>query len=137
MSEFQQTYGELQARLVQAATRAPWLGGRKVGYAVESNAPQALMSVPVRRWTSVWSTGGLLKVRPLGPPMPLGSVPLTRLRPSIRAALVAQQQEARYPTWIAAQQARSFANAVCWRDELPAVGIAELTDYLPFLELTA
>jgi hypothetical protein len=136
ITEFQQTYGELKARLVQTAGRATWLGGRKLGYALESNAPGALMSVPSGRWSSVWSTAGSVRVRPLGPPVPVASVPLDRLRASIRAALMAQQREANYPTWIAARQSRSFDQAVCWRDELPAVGIADLTDYLPFLTLS-
>jgi hypothetical protein len=135
VAEFQQTYTELQARLVQTRARASWLGGRKVGYAVQSNAPGEVMNAPSRRWTSVWSTSGPVRVRPLGPPLPLGSVPLGQARASIRAALMSQEREARYPTWIGAQQSRSFDRAVCWRDQLPAVGIADLTDYLPFLTL--
>jgi hypothetical protein len=135
VAEFQQTYAELQARLVQTRARASWLGGRKVGYAVQSNAPGEVMNAPSRRWTSVWSTSGPVRVRPLGPPLPLGSVPLGQARASIRAALMSQEREARYPTWIGAQQSRSFDRAICWRDELPAVGIADLTDYLPFVTL--
>jgi hypothetical protein len=135
VAEFQQTYGELQTRLVQTAARATWLGGRKRGYAVEANAPGAVMSAPSQRWTSVWSPSGVVRVRPLGPPQPLGAVPVARVRSSIRAALAAQERFARYPTWIAARQSRSFDQAVCWRDELPAVGVADLTDYLPFLQL--
>ena len=137
IAEYQQTYGDLQARLVQAAKRAPWLGGRKRGYAVQSNAPGPLMGLPSGRWTSVWSATGTVRVRPLGPPLPLGSIAPARVRPSIRAALIAQAQDAKYPAWIAAQQSRSFDGAVCWRDQLPAPGIADLTDYLPFLELTS
>jgi hypothetical protein len=135
VAEFQQTYAQLQARLVQTRARAPWLGGRKVGYAVQSNAPGEVMNAPSRRWTSVWSTSGPVRVRPLGPPLPLGSVPAGRARASIRAALMSQEREARYPPWIGVQQSRSFNSAVCWRDQLPAVGIADLTDYLPFLTL--
>jgi hypothetical protein len=135
--EYQQTYGEQQARLVQTARRTPWLGGRKVGYAVESNAPAAVMRLRSGRWSEVWSANGPVRVRPLSSPVPLGSVPLARVRPSVRAALIAQARDARYPTWIAAQQARSFSRAVCWRDELPAVGIVDLTEYAPFLSLTS
>ena len=137
IAEYQQTYGDLQARLVQAAKRAPWLGGRKVGYAVESNAPGPVMGLPALRWTAVWSPTGTVRVRPLGPPLPLGSVSLARARPSIRAALVAQAREANYPTWIAARQTRSFSEVVCWRDQLPQPGVADLTEYLPFLALTS
>jgi hypothetical protein len=95
------------------------------------------MGLPTRRWTSVWSAAGAVRVRPLGPPKPLASVPLTRVRPSIRAALVAQAQDARYPVWIATKQNRALWWATCWRDELPTPGRVDLTEYLPFLELTA
>jgi hypothetical protein len=137
VAEYQENYGDTRARLVQARQTAPWLGGRKVGYALESNAPGTLMGLPTRRWTSVWSAGGPVRVRPLGPPRPLASLPLPTVRPSIRAALVAQAQDARYPSWIAARQSRSFWSATCWRDEFPAPGGVDLTEYLPFLELTA
>jgi hypothetical protein len=136
VSEYQATYGELQARLVQSEARASWLGGRKLGYALASNAPVRVMGLPLQRWSAVWSPLGTVRVRPLGPPVPLGSVPLDRLRVSIRAALVAQAKEARYPTWIAAQQSRSLGDAVCWRDQLPSLGTVDLTEYLPFLALT-
>ena len=57
--------------------------------------------------------------------------------PSIRAALVTQAREAKYPLWISTQQTRSFRNVVCWRDQLPVPGIVDLTEYLPFLALTS
>jgi hypothetical protein len=137
VAEYQQTYSDLQARLVQAAKRAPWLGGQKIGYAVESNAPGPVMALPANRWTTVWSQTGTVRVRPLGPPVQLGTVSLPRARPSIRAAIMSQEREARYPTWISARQSASFSNVVCWRDELPAPGVADLTDYLPFLAITS
>jgi hypothetical protein len=136
VAEYQSNYGDVQARLVQLDARAPWLGGRKIGYAVASNAPVRLMALPSRRWSALWSPLGTTRVRPLGPPVRLASVPLGRLRASIRAALIAQAKDARYETWIAAQQGRSLRNAVCWRDELPTLGTADLTEYLPFLVLT-
>jgi hypothetical protein len=94
------------------------------------------MALPSLRWTSLWSPDGIVRVRPLGPPLPLGSVPAPRARPSIRAALVAQARDAQYPIWITTQQSRSFDEAVCWRDELPALGAVDLTEYLPFLALS-
>jgi hypothetical protein len=136
VSEFQSTYGDLQARLVQADSRAPWLGGLKTGYALASNAPGPVMVVPTQRWSDVWSPLGTVRVRPLAAPVPLGSVPLGRSRASIRAALAAQARDARYPSWIAAQETRELAEAVCWRDQLPAPGEIDLTEYLPFLSLT-
>ena len=136
IAEYQQTSGAQLVRLVQTERRTAWLGGRTVGYALETNAPAAVMRLPSGRWSQVWSAMGTTRVRALGAPVRLDSVPLGRVRASIRAALVAQAREAGYPTWIAAEQGRSFRNAVCWRDELPAIGVADLTDYLPFLSLT-
>jgi hypothetical protein len=135
VAEYQQNYGDQKVRLVETGRPSPWLGGRKVGYAVESTAPAAVMSLPSGQWSQVWSAIGPVRVRALAAPVKLASVPLGRVRPSIRAALIAQDRDDRYPSWIAAQQARSFNSAICWRDELPAVGIADLTDYLPFLSL--
>lgn len=135
VAEYQSTYGDLQVRRVQASARAQWLGGKKIGYALESNSPAPVMRLPSGRWSTVFSALGAIKIRPLGPPLPLSSVSLSQVRPSVRAALVAQLRDARYPTWIAAQQKRSFSNAVCWRDQLPETGIVDLTEYLPFLAL--
>lgn len=136
VAEFKQTYGDLQVRLIQAKGKTSWLGGKKVGYALESNSPNPVMTLPSGRWSSVFSAAGVVKVRPLGPPHPLTSLSLTRARPSIRAALVAQLRDARYPTWIGARINGSLDNAVCWRDQLPQAGIADLSDYLPFLALS-
>lgn len=135
IADYLDSYGDLQARLVQTSAGASWLGGRRVGYALESTAPGALMSLPTRRWTSVWSPLGAVRVRPLRPPEPLGGVPLASVRPSIRAALIAQARQARFPTWLTAEQRRAFPEGTCWRDRFPELGEADLTGYLPFLAL--
>jgi hypothetical protein len=135
IADYRESYGDLQARLVQARTVAPWLGGRRVGYALESTAPGGLMGLPTRRWASVWSPSGSVRVRPLRPPEPLGSVPLPSVRPAIRAALIAQARDARVPEWLIREQRRELAEGTCWRDEFPEVGEVDLTDYMPFLRL--
>jgi hypothetical protein len=137
IADFHDTYGDLQARLVQAKSVASWLGGRRSGYAVESAAPPRLMSLLSGRWSSVWSPLGTVQVRPLGPPLPLGALPLGNVREAIRAALVAQAREDRYPTWLADAQQATFPEAICWRDQMPEKGEVDLTNYLPFLALTS
>ena len=136
IADYQESYAETQARLVQTRTGTPWLGGRRVGYALESTAPGPLMSLPTRRWSSVWSPAGAIRVRPLAPPEPLAGVPLASARPSIRAALIAQAREARFPGWLIAEERRSFLAGTCWRDQFPEVGDVDLTDFLPFLSLS-
>jgi hypothetical protein len=137
IADFAETYGDLQVRLVQAKAGAPWLGGRRSGYAVESAAPPRLMTLSSGRWTAVWSPLGTVQVRALGPPIPLGTLPLGNVREAIRAALVAQAREDRYPTWLAAAQQAAFPEAICWRDQMPEKGEVDLTNYLPFLALSS
>jgi hypothetical protein len=137
IADFHDTYGDLRARLVQAKDGAPWLGGRRSGYAVESAAPPRLMTVLPGRWSSVWSPLGTVQVRPLGPPLPLGTLPVGNVREAIRAALIAQAREDRYPTWLSSAQQAAFPEAICWRDQMPEKGEVDLTNYLPFLALTS
>jgi hypothetical protein len=137
IADFHETYGELQVRLVEAKSQIQWLGGRRAGYAIESAAPPQLMSLSSGRWSPLWSPLGTLRVRPLGPPLPLGSLPLGNVRHGIRAALLAQAREARFPTWLTAAQRAAFPEAICWRDQLPELGEVDLTNYLPFLALTS
>jgi len=137
IADFHDTYGDLQARLVQAKADAPWLGGRRSGYAVESAAPPRLMTLLSGRWSSVWSPLGTVQVRPLGPPLPLGTLPVGNVREAIRAALIAQAREDRYPTWLSSAQQAAFPEAICWRDQMPEKGEVDLTNYLPFLALTS
>jgi hypothetical protein len=137
IADFHDTYGELQARRVQAKSGLPWLGGGRAGYALASTAPPQLMSLSSGRWTALWSPLGTVKVRALGPPLPLGSVPLGNVRRSIRAALIAQAREAYFPTWLTSAQQAAFRDAICWRDQFPELGEVDLTNYLPFLSLTS
>jgi hypothetical protein len=135
VADYQESYGDLQARLVQTSAGAAWLGGRRVGYAIESTAPGALMGLPTRRWSSVWSPLGAVRVRPLAPPEPLGGVPFTSARPAISAALMAQQRQSRFPDWLNAEERAAFPEGTCWRDQFPQLGEVDLTGYLSFLEL--
>jgi hypothetical protein len=137
IADFHETYGDLQARLVQAKSQEQWLGGRRSGYALASVAPPQLMNLSSGRWWALWSPLGTVQVRPLGPPLPLGSVPLGNAASGIRAALVAQAREERFPSWLTAAQRAALPEAICWRDQMPVLGEVDLTNYLPFLALTS
>ena len=136
ISDFREYFGDLQARLVQAKTPAPWLGGRRSGYALASTAPPQLMSLGSGRWSRLWSPLGTIQVRPLGPPKTLSSLPLGSVRPSIRTALIDQAREEHFPVWLTAAQKAAFPEATCWRDQFPELGEVDLTNYLSFLALT-
>jgi hypothetical protein len=95
------------------------------------------MGLSTGRWAAVWSPLGTVRVRPVGPPEPLGSLPITNVRTSIRTALVAHAREDRFPNWLTTEQLRQFSEAICWRDQFPELGEVDLTNYLPFLALTS
>jgi hypothetical protein len=136
IADFRANFGDVQARLVETKSQAAWLGGRRRGYALSSSAPPQLMGLASGRWTPLWSPLGVVRVRPLGPPKTLASLPLGSVRSSIRATLIEQAREARFPAWLTAAQKSSFPQAICWRDQFPELGEVDLTNYLPFLALT-
>ena len=136
ISDYHENFGELQARRVEAKSQTDWLGGRRSGYALASTAPPQLMNLSSGRWSALWSPLGTVQVRPLGPPQPLGSLPLRNVRASIRTALIEQAREENFPAWLTAAQKAAFPEAICWRDQFPELGEVDLTNYLPFLALT-
>src|ERR687887_543911 len=136
IAEYHDNFGDLQARLVETKSQPAWLGTRR-GYALASVAPPQLMNLPSGRWSALWSPLGTVKVRPLGPPKPLGSLPLGSTRQSIRSALLGQAREEHFPSWLTAAQKAAFPEAICWRDQFPELGEVDLTNYLPFLALTS
>ena len=135
IADYRSSYGDLQARLVQTSEQTPWLGGRRVGYAIEATAPGALMEIPTKQWSSVSVAAGRGAGAPARPAAAPRRRPLGTARPSIRAVLMAQARQARFPTWLAAQQRSAFPQATCWRDQFPQVGEVDLSDYLTFLQL--
>ena len=136
IAQYHENFGDLQARLVEAKSETEWLGGRRSGYALASTAPPQLMNLSSGRWSALWSPLGTVRVRPLGPPQPLGSVPLGNVRPTIRSALMDQARGEHFPVWLTAAQKAAFPEAICWRDQFPELGEVDLTNYLPFLALT-
>jgi hypothetical protein len=136
ISQYHDNFGDLQARLVQAKSAMPWLGGSRSGYVIAPAAPPQLMNLPTSRWSRLWSPLGTESVRPLGPPVALGSLPLGNVRPAIRQVLIGQAREQHFPIWLTAAQKAAFPEATCWRDQFPELGEVDLTNYLPFLALT-
>jgi hypothetical protein len=129
------TYADARARLVETKVAAPWLSGRKRGYALESNAPRQLFSIPGGRWVAVRTMLGTFRVRALQSVAPLGAMPLDVARPAVVAALKALARDQRYESWLLAKE-RGYAEiAICRKDEQPTPGVVPLTDYLPFLAL--
>jgi hypothetical protein len=134
IESYAETYANAAARLVEVKPGAPWLGGTRRGYALASNAPAQVFGLPTGKRVTVNTFNGVFKVRALGPAIPLGALPLDWVRPSITAALKAIEREDAYGNWLLGQETTALGQAICWRDQLPAVGAVPLTDYLPFLD---
>jgi len=130
---YYETYVQTNARIVETKAAAPWLGGRKRGFALESNAPRQLFSLPPGRWAPVRTMLGTFQVRALQPAVPLGALPLDVARPAVTAALKALARDQRYESWLLGREQAYVDFALCRRDVQPTPGVVPLTDYLPFL----
>ncbi len=135
VAAFYFSYPDLLVRTVEAAPAPWWLAGRRTGLAISSFAPEQLFRVPAGRRSTLTTLEGSFAVRPIGLPRPLGSVPVSQLRPSIAGLL---RQHARLDAAVrssAWRQQSLLQQAICRRDDLPQPAVIELTDFLPFLEL--
>jgi hypothetical protein len=131
--EYYQTYGQAEARLVQTKTAAPWLGNGKRGYALGSNAPAQLFSLPQGGWRKVRTMRGTYDVRALDSTVPLGAIPFALARPAVSNALRQLAQDDRYDRWLLGRERALVDQALCRRDVQPRAELVPLTDYLPFL----
>jgi hypothetical protein len=131
--EYYETYGAGDARLVETRARAPWLGQRKRGYALESNAPPQLFTIPDGQWRKVRTMRGMFEVRAVEPVVSLGAIPFELARPAVRNALVEVAKNDSFERWLLGRQRAFVEQALCRKDVQPEAGVVPLTDYLPFL----
>jgi hypothetical protein len=129
------SYGATQAREVVASPAPWWLNGRRRGLALASSAPAALFKLVPGRRASLWTPGGMIRVRALGPVRLLSSFPLARAQPAIVAALRDIARASVFTRWTVVRQRRASRRLACLRDDLPGIAAVELSDYLPFLDL--
>jgi hypothetical protein len=133
VQSFYETYAQTNVRHVQTKSGVLWLGGRKDGFVLASNAPPQLFSLPEGRWVTIRTMLGPVQVKALEPVVPLGALPLSVARAAVVGALKAMARDRRYEAWLLARQRAEVDQALCRKDELPTPGIVPLTDFLPFL----
>ena len=131
--EFYETYGDTRARLVATKTRAPWLGNRTRGFALESGAPPQLFTIPQGKWRKIRTMRGVFDVRALDAPVSLGAIPFDMARPAVVSALQELARADSFESWLLRRERALDEQAVCRRDVQPQAGVVDLTDYLPFL----
>ena len=135
VAAFYNAYPDLLVRLVRASPAAPWLGTRRVGYALAEAAPQRLFSLPTGKTANVATLLGMFAVTPQAPSQPLGALPITAVRPAIVAALRGFERAQAYEQWTIARQNVVLNETICLRDQLPQPAAIDLTEYLPFLRI--
>jgi hypothetical protein len=134
VAAFYAAYPDLLVRRVHASPAPPWLG-RRTGFAVSQSSPQRLFSLPTGRKSRLSTLLGTFAVRPLGPAQPLGSLPLSKVRSGIVAALRGFERAQSFERWTIRQQTHALNRTICLHDQLPQPAAIDLTEYLPFLRI--
>jgi hypothetical protein len=133
VADFAATYAATRVRLVSLDAAAPWLGGASRGFAVESIAPEAVFSLTVGKAKAIDTVDGRFTVTPLGPSLPLYALAPNAARQVAVSVLGRFAKDAVYASWLGTQESRTLQSAVCARDDVPAEGSVDLTDWAPFL----
>jgi hypothetical protein len=129
------TYAAAPVRLVQVKPAAPWLANSRRGFALGAVAPPQVFTLKNGRQATLRTMTGVFKVKTLGPSVDLAELPLAKARKPIVTALVSLARDTAYQNWLLARQKGAQTQTLCWRDQLPAVAVVPLTDYLPYLAL--
>jgi hypothetical protein len=135
VAAFYKAYPDLPVRRVRVSPAPTWLAARKAGYALSEAAPQRLFSLPTGRKARVATLLGTFAVTPLGPSQPLGSLPISAVRPAIVAALRGFERAQSFERWTIARQNAVLNRTICQHDDLPQPAAVDLTQYLPFLRI--
>ena len=134
LAEFQETYGEMLAREVEAEPAPSWLPGGR-GLALEGDAPARLFTLRTGALATIRTFEGVLRVRAVDETTPLAAVPFELARPALARSLRDAARGDAYHVWTARTQNDALDRVRCLRDRLPAVGAVELASFLPYLTL--
>jgi len=129
------TYSAAPVRLVQVKPAAPWLANSRRGFALGAVAPPQVFTLKNGRQATLRTMTGVFKVKALGPSVDLAELPLAKARKPIVTALVSLARDTAYQNWLLTRQKGAQTQTLCWRDQMPAVAVVPLTDYLPYLAL--
>jgi len=136
IATFYESYPDVLVRPVTANPAPAWLGWQKRGLALDSIAPDSIFKLRSGTTATVLTVGGTFHVRPVGAARPLGTMPLSAVTPTIRAALTSFARGAAFDDRTVAQASAALATTICADDDLPTTGAVELESFLPFLAAT-
>ncbi|HEX4518237.1 MAG TPA: hypothetical protein VH063_01525 [Gaiellaceae bacterium] len=131
VADFLATYQDEDARLVSATAPAPWLGGQRTGWAIESLAPAEVFTLAAPG--KIDTADGTFEVTPSGSAMPLGLLPPAEGAAAARQALDRLTRETIYRTWLRTHEQALLASASCLNDQVPTAEETDLSSFVPFL----
>lgn len=134
---FYESYPDMLVREVKAKPAPAWLGGKARGFALEAVAPEGVFGLAAKSTRTLQTLDGKYKVRAMGDAQPLGSMPLSLVKPAIRVALTAFAQGDAFEQWTTRVQTAALATTICRGDDLPVPGPVELETFVPALSLGA
>jgi hypothetical protein len=135
VQSYYDTYAAAPVRLVSVKPAAPWLANSRRGFALGAVAPPQVFSLKLGKQATLRTMTGVFKVKALGPTVSLAELPLAKARKPIATALVSLARDSAYQNWLLDREYAAQAQTLCWRDQLPAIEVVPLTDYLPYLAL--
>jgi hypothetical protein len=135
IQSYYDTYAAAPVRLVHVKPAAPWLANSKRGFALGAVAPPRVFTLRNGQQATMRTMTGVFKVKALGPTVDLAELPLAKARMPIVTALVSLARDTAYQNWLLDREKSAQPQTLCWRDQLPAVEVVPLTDYLPYLAL--
>jgi hypothetical protein len=135
VQSYYDTYAAAPVRLVSVKPAAPWLANSKRGFALGAVAPPQVFTLKAGKQARLRTMTGVFKVKALGPTVTLAELPLAKARKPIATALVSLARDSAYQNWLLDREYGAQSQTLCWRDQLPAIEVVPLTDYLPYLAL--
>jgi hypothetical protein len=129
------TYAAAPVRLIQVKPAASWLANSRRGFALGAVAPPQVFALKPGKLVTLRTMTGVFKVKALGPTVDLAELPFSKARTPIVTALISLARDTAYQNWLLDRETAAQNATLCWRDQLPAVEVVPLTDYLPYLAL--
>jgi hypothetical protein len=135
IQSYYDTYASAPVRLVQVNRPAPWLGNAKRGFALGSLAPPQIFALKDGAKQRLRTMTGTFTIKVLGPTVSLAEIPLAKAARPIAVVLTSLARSAAYERWLLYREKSALDVTLCWRDQMPALEVVPLTDYLPYLSL--
>jgi hypothetical protein len=131
IADFLATYRDQQVRLVSTTDPAPWLGGATKGWVVETLAPGELFTLTGPG--KIDTADGTFEVTQASTAIPLGLLPHGEAVVAAHEALSRLTLETIYRGWLRDQETALLSTASCLNDQVPHVGVTDLSAFVPFL----